>query len=276
MKQSIGYLGLAGIFSCPVPHSAAAQDRPTPAMERPVLMTVGLWTLGARPFPGSDDLDAEFKPIVSFRAPNERDWLVLPSDNGGPPLFKSDNFRFGPSINIVGERKEGDSEILKGLGSVDTAYEIGAFAEFWPLDWLRTRIEVRRGFEGHEGVVVNLASDAVWDVSDQLRVTIGPRLTFADDEYMQTYYGVSSQQAVSSGLKKFDAGRGLETASIAASMRYKWNEHWATLGYAEVGQLIGDAEKSPIVDRGSDTTVTVGAALTYTFTFDKAQLPSLW
>ncbi len=239
--------------------------------------TVGLWTLGARPFPGSDDLEADFKPIISFRAQNEREWLVLPSDNGGPPLFKSKNFRFGPSFNIVGERKEADSKtILKGLGSVDAAYEIGAFAEYWPLMWLRTRLEVRRGFEGHEGIVVNLASDAVWDATDQLRFTIGPRLSLADDDYMQTYYGVNSRQAASSGLKEFDAGGGLETASIGASVRYKFDEQWATLGYAEVGQLIGDAEKSPIVDRGSDTTITFGAALTYTFTFDRSQVPSLW
>lgn len=245
-------------------------------MERPVIMTLGLWTLGTRSFPGSDELEATFKPIFSMRRPDEREWLSLPSDKGGPALFKSDNFRIGPSFNIIGERKESDSKILRGLGSVDTAYEVGVFAEFWPVTWLRTRLEVRQGFEGHEGLVVDLASDAVWDATDRLRLTLGPRLSIANKDYMQIYYGVTNLQSAASGLKRFDAGSGLQSAGIAGSIRYKWSEQWATLGYAEVGRLLGDAEKSPIVDRGSDTTLTVGAALTYTFTFDRANLPLKW
>ncbi|MBX9926147.1 MAG: MipA/OmpV family protein [Hyphomicrobiaceae bacterium] len=274
MKSStLTLLGLAVFFPWAGTQGAAAQGRPEPAIERPVLITVGLWTLGVRPFAGSDDLEADFKPIISLRTPDERDWLILPSDNGGPPIFKTNDFRLGPSFNIIGERKDSDSKILKGLGSIDTAYEVGAFAEFWPTSWLRTRVEVRRGFEGHEGIVANLSADAVWEANDQLRFTVGPRMSFGNDDYMTTYYGISSRQAKSSGLKSFDAGSGIESASMAASVRYKWTEQWATLGYAEVGQLLGDAEKSPIVDRGTDTTLTVGAAVTYTFVFDRAQLP---
>lgn len=276
MKYSTRTLTLTAMLSVPWPGSALAQERATPAMERPVQLTVGLWTLGTRPFPGSDELAATFKPIFSFRRPDEREWLSLPSDKGGPALFKTDNFRFGPSFNIVGERKASDSTILKGLGDVDTAYEVGAFAEFWPVTWLRTRLELRRGFEGHEGFVTDIAADAVWDATDRMRFTLGPRLSLANKDYMQTYYGVTGLQSASSGLKRFDAAGGLQSASIAASVRYKWTDQWATHGYAEVGRLLGDAGKSPIVDRGSDTTLTVGAALSYSFTFDRAKLPLPW
>lgn len=248
MTHSARYLGLAALLALLQPTEAAGQENST--AERPTIMTLGLWTLGTRSFPGSDELEATFKPIFSMRRPDEREWLSLPSDKGGPALFKTDNFRIGPSFNIIGERNESDSKSLRGLGSVDTAYEVGVFAEFWPVTWLRTRLEVR--------------------------LTLGPRLSFADNDYMQTYYGVTSLQSATSGLRRFDAGSGLQSASIAGSIRYKWSEQWATLGYAEVGRLLGDAEKSPIVDRGSDTTLTVGAALTYTFAFDRAKLPLPW
>jgi outer membrane protein len=211
-----------------------------------------------------------FKPIISFRRPDEREWLSLPSDKGGPALFKSESFRFGPSFNIVGERDE------SGLSTIDTAYEVGAFAEFWPTAFLRTRIELRRGFGGHEGLVADLSSDAVWDATERLRFTIGPRLSLANKEYMQTYFGVTPLQSASSGLTPFDAGAGLLSTGVASSLRYKWTEQWATIGFVEVGRLIGDAGKSPITDRGSDTTVTVGAALTYTFTFDRSKLRLPW
>jgi outer membrane protein len=246
------------------------------SQERPVLMTVGLWTLGTRPFPGSDETQLTFKPIVSMRRLDEREWLNLPNDHGGPALLKTERFRFGPSINIVSARKEGDFDSLKGLGDVDTAYEVGAFAEFWPGSLIRTRIEMRRGFGGHEGLVVNLSADAVWHANENLRFTIGPRLSLANKDYMQTYYGVTDLQSASSGLARFDAGAGLHSAALATSVTYKWTDAWSTIGYAELGRLVGDAAKSPIAERGSETTFTIGAALTYSFQFDRAKLPLPW
>lgn len=243
------------------------------AQERPMLMTVGLWTLGSKPFPGSDELEAGVKPIFSIRRPDEREWLNLPGDNGGPALIKTERFRFGPSLNIVSERNESDSDILRGLGDVDTAYEVGAYAEFWPGSFLRTRLELRRGFKGHEGVVVDLSADAVWHPMERLRFTIGPRVSLANDEYMETYFGVSSDQSGSSGLAAFDAKGGLHSVSVASSLTYKWTESWSTIGFAEVGKLVGDAADSPITKRGSDDVLTVGVALTYTFEFDRSRLP---
>lgn len=251
----------------------ATWPNPARAQDRPVLMTIGAWTLGAKPFPGSDDLELAVKPILSFRRADEREWLNLPGDNGGPALIKTERLRFGPSLNIVGERKEADSAILQGLGDVETAYEVGAYAEFWPGSFLRTRVEIRRGFNGHEGLVVDLSADAVWHPMDRLRVTIGPRLSLANDEYMQTYFGITSAQAVSSGLTAFDAKGGLHSATIATSLTYKWTDNWSTIGYAEVGKLVGDAADSPIAKGGSDELLTVGMALTYTFAFDRSLLP---
>lgn len=253
---------LAAVLVTALPSLAQAQ-------ERPVLMTIGIWNLGAQPFPGSDELELVVKPIINFRRPDEREWLSLPGDSGGPSLIKTDRFRLGPSVNIVGRRKASDSDVTRGLGDVKTAYEVGAFAEFWPANFLRTRVEARRGFNGHEGVVVDLSADAVWHPTERLRLTFGPRVSLADDRYMQTYFGVTSAQAFASGLAAFDARGGLQSASVTTSISYRWSDNWSTIGFAEAGKLVGDAADSPIAKRGSDDLLTVGVAATYKFAFDR-------
>ena len=156
------------------------------------MVTVGLWTLGNPAFEGSDDLAASVKPILQVRREGEREWLKLPNDHGGPALFLTERFRFGPSLNVIGERKADDHAKLAGLGDVPWAIEGGAFAEFWLTSSLRSRVELRRGFNGHEGVVANLSADVVLRPDAHWMFTIGPRLAIADGDYLQTYMGTSN------------------------------------------------------------------------------------
>lgn len=237
--------------------------------ERPWLFTLGLWTVGKPAFAGSDELDLAVKPIISFRREGDKEELNLPSDHGGFALVRTERLRIGPSFNVEGERKARDHAELTGLNDVPWTFEGGAFVEYWPTSMIRTRAEVRRGFNGHEGLIANLAADVVLEPDDRWRFTLGPRIALADDTYLNAYFGVSAAEAVTSGLRAFDPKGGLYSAGVAGSARYRWSPTWATLGYVQVDQLLGDAEKSPITERGSETQVTVGLGVTYTTQWDR-------
>lgn len=242
----------------------AAQDT-----GRPWIVTMGLWTIGAPSFNGSDELALAVKPIMQFRREGEREWLNLPSDHGGPALFRTERFRIGPSINIEAERKAGDHAALAGLTDVPLTFEGGAFVEFWPGSMIRTRAELRRGIGGHEGLIANLSADVVLKPDARWTFTVGPRLAIADANYMAAYFGVTQAEAVSSGLRAYDPKAGLYSAGIGSSIKYQWTENWATLGYAQVDRLVGDAKESPITERGSETQITVGVGFTYTTQWDR-------
>ncbi|MDQ8730232.1 MipA/OmpV family protein [Bradyrhizobium sp. LHD-71] len=236
------------------------------------LVTVGAWTYAQPEFEGSNDLTFGASPIINIRRRGEREWLSLPNDHGGPTLFSTANFRFGPSFNFVRERDDDDA--LRGLGSVDWALEVGAFAEFWPADFFRTRVEVRRGFNGHEGFVADLSADAVWRLAPAWTLTAGPRLSVADGEYMSTYFSVSPFQSITSGLARYDAKGGFKSAGVGSSLTYQWTPAVATTAFVEYERLLGDAAKSPIVeDRGSPDQLTVGMGVKYTFSVVTANWP---
>jgi MipA family protein len=255
--------------SLTVPAVASDDKKPGTATQG-WIVTVGAWTYLQPEFEGSDEFGFGVKPIVDFRRPGERAWLDLPTDHGGITLFSTGNFRVGPSFNFIQRRKEDDSDALRGLGNVDWALELGAYAEYWLTDSVRTRAEVRRGFNGHEGFVANFSADFVWRPLPAWTLTLGPRLSLADDEYMRTYFSVTPAQAVTSGLRAFDAQGGLKSAGALASVAYQWTPQFATMAYVEYARLLGDAADSPIVtDRGSRDQVTIGIGAKYTFSVDE-------
>jgi MipA family protein len=50
-------------------------------------------------------------------------------------------------------------QALNGLGDVNATYEVGGFVEYFPVDWVRARVEVRRGFGGSDGVFADASTD---------------------------------------------------------------------------------------------------------------------
>jgi outer membrane protein len=267
-RFALGLFCFLAPVSPPIPAFAADYEKPGPATQT-WIVTVGAWTYLQPEFEGSDELGFGVKPIIDIRRPGAREWLSLPSDHGGITLFSTNNFRIGPSFNFIQRRKEDDSDALRGLGDVDWALEVGAYAEYWLTDFVRTRAEARRGFNGHEGFVADFSADFVWRPLPPWTLTLGPRLSIADDEYMRTYFSVTPAQAVTSGLRAFDAQGGLKSAGALASVTYQWTPQFATMAYLEYARLLGDAADSPIVsERGSRDQFTVGVGAKYSFSVD--------
>lgn len=213
-----------------------------------------------RPFPLFDIRKAGTPP--RFRAPR---------DGFGFGLYDTGRFRVGPTAKIRFPRREGDDANLRGLG-VDTALELGGFAEYWVTPWLRTRGEVRQGIGGHRGIVSDLTADVVVPLTPQLTVSGGPRLTLATEKAEDPYYSVTASQAVVSGLPVYTAKGGVESWGLGAQARYFWSPQWTTYTYLEYQRLAGDAANSPLVtQRGSRDQVQVGMGVTYSF-----DVPGLW
>ena len=79
-------------------------------------------------------------------------------------------------------------------------------------------------------------------------------------------------EAVTSGLRAYDPKGGLFSAGVCSSVKYQWNPNRATLAYAQVDRLVGDAKECPITERGSETQLTVGVGFTYTTQWDRLKL----
>src|SRR3954469_11814253 len=95
-------------------------------------------------------------PILAVRRFGTPEPFRGPRDGVGIGLFGDNAFQVGPVGQLRMPRRQDLDSGLRGLGEVRWALELGVFAEYWMIPWLRTRVELRHGFNGHHGIVSDL------------------------------------------------------------------------------------------------------------------------
>jgi MipA family protein len=228
-------------------------------------VTVGA-RIGAAPaFPGAADMRFSAAPVFSIGRGLGSRWLSAADDGIGIGLVEGDYWRAGVSGKFLWRRRASDHAELRGLKDVGFGGELGAFAEVYPLSWLRARAEVRHGLFAHHAVTADLKLDAFARLDERWIVSAGPRLTIAGQDYTQTYFGVNPGQSLLSGLPQFKAGGGVHAVGAAGQVSYQWTARLQTSAYVQYNRLVGSAVRSPIVTgRGSRDQLSVGLATRWT------------
>lgn len=190
----------------------------------------------------------------------DEEWLVVPDidvrwkdtffasfrTGVGWNLINENGLRVGPYAKLKFGRDEGDDAALRGLGDVDPTVEVGGFAD-WAWGPVRASLEVRQGVGGHEGLVVEAGVDARARFGDQVFASVGPRIRWVDDQYMQTYFGVTPAQATRSGLPAFTTAGGVESSGVNLSVGWRPNDRLVITAFGEQSVLDSDAAESPLV-----------------------------
>lgn len=189
------------------------------------------------------------------------------SDNISFALIDTDMFRMGPVGKILFSRQDSDRD-LRGLGTVKWGAEVGGFIDIYPTSWLRLRGEVRQGFRAHSGVVADFSADVFHDITPTIRLSGGPRLTYATDSYYRSYFGVNATQSAASGLAVYSPGSGIKSAGIGGAITWKATDKLTTSLFAEYSRLMGPAADSSLVkQRGDVNQYLIGVSATYRFDF---------
>lgn len=210
-------------------------------------------------FEGSENYMLSPYPIIKLhylRIPG-----VLETGNKTSTIFIRPAFRF------LGKRDPSDDPIVRGLRPVDWAFEFGA-AVGYETEHFMGFIEVRRGFNGHEGWVVDLGVDGIVHPTDRLTLKAGPRLSLADNEYMDTYFSVSPVESVRTGYRVYDPSGGIKSIGVAGQAEYALTEEATLYLRATYDRLTGDAGDSPIVRAGNRDMFGVGIGISYKFGLD--------
>lgn len=231
-------------------------------------LIVGGTAMVAPDFEGSKDLMFRALPIISLGKAGPEARFTSRNDNISVSLFDNGAVRAGATGKIVFERDEDDGDELEGLDPVRWGVELGGFAEYYPTDWVRVRGELRHGIRSHSGFVADVAVDAFKDVTDTVRVSAGPRISWASAEYFEAYYGVNASESAASGLSEYDPGSGLKSMGVGGAYDWKTTEKLTTSFFTEYERLMGPAADSSLVkEGGSPNQFTFGVSASYRFDF---------
>jgi outer membrane protein len=260
---------LAALWAPTVASAAEGDGR---AYAPPALAYDWTVTLGAEGreeplFQGSSRERLRPYPIFAVRRYGAPEPFRGPRDGLDVAVIDEGKFQIGPVGQFVySQREQAASMAVRSLGNVPWAAEVGIFAQYWWVPWLRTRTEVRQGFHGHHGIVSDITTDAVVPVGPQLTLSAGPRLTLATTPALTPYFNITPAQSLRSGLPIYDTKGGIRSYGAGAQARYLWTPQWATHVFVEYERLSGEPADSPLVtQKGSPDQVTIGFGVTRSF-----------
>lgn len=281
----LGRIALTALmFSAPGLAAAAdlPEAEPVPPPTAPASYTPPpewIVTIGAEPriipaWPGAPDSRLGFTafPLFDIRKAGTPPEFFSARDSFGFPVLDLGPVKLGPAVRLIWERNAGDYVALNGLGNVNYALQVGGFAEYWPVPWLRLHGELRQGIGGETGLTGDLLLDGVVPLG-QFRLSGGPRLTLQSAAAVGPYFSITATQSADStvaGLPKlpvYTAEGGLYSYGAGSKLEYFFNPQWAAHTFVEYERLTGSAADSPLVtQRGSPNQFTFGLGATYSFT----------
>jgi outer membrane protein len=257
--------------------SASAQTAftlPAPPFQLPMVPSAsGTWTVMVgiggeyKPdFEGANRAMLSPIPIFAIRRAGSSEQFRGPRDSPSIAFLDFGDLRAGPVAKFEAARKQFNYSELNGLGDVKAAVELGGFVEYYPVDWFRTRVELREGVVGHNGTVADFSADFIVPVIQRLTISAGPRFTWESTQATSPYFGIDAVQAMTSGLPLFNAKGGAHSYGAGTQVSYRINPQWEVHSYVEYERLLGDAAASPLVTlRGSPNQTTFGIGFSYSF-----------
>jgi MipA family protein len=250
----------------------AVLPRPTPTFTQvdPSTWIVTLsGSLQAIPrYPGAADYAAVGYPSIDIRRAGEPRRFSTPDDGFSLSFYDDPMFRIGPTARVVPGRYYGDDRRhLFGFRDTRIAVEPGVFAEFYPVSFIRTRVEARQGVYGHHGTVGSVAVDYLMP-AERFLFSLGPRFNIGDASFARKYFGVSMAEAALNGRVTPYDPRSFYSAGLLGAATYTQDETWAYTAYAGYTRILGASGDSPLVRRpfGNPNQFQFGVKIDYAFT----------
>lgn len=248
---------------------ATAQERGPAAADQDWKVSVGLGT-GFKPdYEGSDDYGVDVMPDLSV---SYRDLVYFRRLELGANALTvkgprdGDKLQLGPLVRFRPGRDQDDNDALSGLGDVDFAVETGAFLRYGAGPWSAGLTLVQDIADGHDGALAEASVGYGMPIAAGLKASLRASTTWASDDYMQSFFGISAAQAARSGRAAYEAEAGIKDVGLTFGLEYELMKDVGLGGRIGYTRLLGDAADSPLVEGdGSADQVTVGVSLTYRF-----------
>lgn len=269
-QKRLLFVGLALSIFIPSASPAHAQPSVDPfgVSGRPSTWNVVLGAGGAmRPtFEGSDRYFVTPFPMVSV---TYRDMISLDVSglnaywrHEGLQIGGGLTYNLGRTTSNGGVFAQGD-ERLSGLGDIPAALGLRGFVNYRLGPVMLGTTVTKFLADGNDGTLVDASIGIPYKIGDRTMVNGRVFATWADQNYMQTYFGVTPGQALTSNYAIYEASSGIKNFGLSVGINHRLTANWLVMANATVTQLTGYAQGSPLTV--SDTNASFLATIGYRF-----------
>ncbi|MEO9341007.1 MipA/OmpV family protein [Mesorhizobium sp. SB112] len=205
-------------------------------------------------YEGSGDFKISPIPMIVI---NYGGWVEVDPRGLSVTVLEHSGFSFAGRLGYETGRGEDDHDMLRGLGDVNFAATVGARVGYnWgPLEFYAA---IDKTVSRSESLIGTFGIDYSAPVTERLILGAGVSATVADDNHMESYFGINAAQSAASGLPQYEAKAGLKRVDFSATATYMVTDNWLVRGGAGLGILTADAADSPIVEEKIQPSVMFG------------------
>lgn len=278
MKKLLA-LTLSGLGSVAAAQTPAVNLMPDGSRD----MYIGLGASVQPRYEGADDTRTRALPLLQVEFSNG---VFLSGMQAGWHLSQRPGLEYGPLIGVhpgrdergtggkIGGVSEGlspplvagtdkslSSNRLAGLGDIDAHLTAGGFVNWYLRPDLRFNNTLQYGAGGN-GLVweASLQKLVAGSLDSPHRVSLSLGFSAVNRHYNDTFFGVSKQSAIVTGLADYRPDAGVKDVFIGARWNWALSPSWIVTSSARVSRLSGDARKSPLVERASQFSISTGLA----------------
>lgn len=230
-------------------------------------MSVGVGGIvGVKPkYEGSDEYEAFGFPIVfpKFGGNGLGGRVkVRGADDVRLKVLDFGGFEVGPLAGYAFGRDEDDGDLLRGLGDVDDGLVLGAYAGYSNGPFLLDVSYHQIVTGDDDGYQIRFGGGLRSEIRRGLTATLRAGATFADDSYMDSYFGISAAQSRRSvaGLAAYEAESGIKDVHVSLGAVYDITDRWTLRATGKYSRLLDDAADSPIVESEDQFSAMFGAS----------------
>lgn len=227
------------------------------------LLGAGVWSRPA--YDGANSQTATLIPVIRHYG---RPWFARTTFGmleGGARTELASGLTAGVQLAYEGGRNSSESAFLAmhNLPNLAASASWGAHVELekniGPMPVIAL-LRYRQDVDGNRGSQTDLRLTAGIYSGGGLTAGIFMQTTWADAKATRYYYGLSPQQAASSGLAAFEAQGGPLFNAAGLLWSYDLTAKWMLLGSFESRRLRGDALNSPLVQLDTSRYASLGLA----------------
>ena len=257
--------GIAAAFLALCPPVQAQSVSPEPAYGFSGRIGLGVATVPT--YEGSPNRRTLAGPelTLSYRS---RDWGTVEFGQRGLiwNAVEAGRFRFALVAQFDPGRKDRDTSTLNptpgdkrlaGMGNVQASTEAGVGLGYGPVMVVARQSLSERGPKGAQ---VDMTVEIPWSLSDRLGLRFALGATWANRDYLQTYFGVTAAQAQATSFSVYTPKSGCRKVDASVGAEYAIASNWklqANVGFSRLGD---DAAASPLVGRRNGASAALAMA----------------
>lgn len=251
---------------CPPVHAQSVSPEPTYGLSG----RIGLGVATVPTYEGSPNRRTLASPdlTLSYRS---RDGGTVEFGQRG--LFwnavEAGRFRFALVAQFDPGRKDRDTSALNptpgdkrlaGMGKVQSSTEAGVGIGYGPV-----MVVARQSLSGRgaKGAQVDMTVEHGWSLSDRLSLRVALGATWANQDHMQTYFGVTAAQAQATSFSVYTPKSGCRKVEASVGAEYALASNWKLQAHVGFSRLGDPAAASPIVGRRNGASAALGVAYAF-------------